>query len=278
MVREHNIRIGITGAAGRMGTMLIRAVVQHSKCQLVAANELGGHSALGLDAGEVAGVKHLSVPLSDDVNNIFENSDVVIDFTLPSATIDHAESAAKNGTALIIGTTGLNLNQQEALHAASKKAPIVQAPNMSLCVNLLMKFAEKAANILDEGYDVEIVEMHHNKKVDSPSGTALGLGQSVAMGRGVLLEEVSERGRDGVIGPRKRGNIGFAALRGGDIVGDHTVIFAAEGERIELTHRASNRLIYARGALRAAVWAHQRNPGYYTMADVLELNRLSGGP
>lgn len=257
--------------------MLVRAVIQHSKCELVAADELSGHSALGADAGEIAGLKNLSVPLSDNVNNTFKNSEVVLDFTLPDATVDHAESAAQNGTALIIGTTGLNKNQQEALDKASKKVPIVQAPNMSLCVNLLIKFAEQAAKILDEDYDVEIVEMHHNKKIDSPSGTALGLGHAVAKGRDAVLDEIAERGRDGVVGPRKRGDIGFSALRGGDVVGDHSVIFAADGERIELTHKASNRLIYARGAIRAAVWAHQRNPGLYTMADVLGLNNLSEG-
>ena len=275
---KHKVRVGISGAAGRMGIMLIRAVSQHSECELVAAGELSGHSAVGSDAGEIAGLNSLSVPIIDDVNDIFKNSEVVLDFTLPSATIDHAECAARTGTALIIGTTGLNNNQQEALIKASKKVAIVQAPNMSLCVNLLMKFVEQASKILDEDYDVEIVEMHHNRKVDAPSGTALGLGQAAARGRGVVLDKVSERGRDGVTGPRKRGNIGFAALRGGDIVGDHSVIFAAEGERIELTHKASNRLIYARGAIRAAIWAHQRDAGLYTMADVLGLNRLSAGP
>ena len=202
---KRNVKIGICGAAGRMGIMLIRAVTQHSKCELVAANELSSHSALGIDAGEVAGLNHLSVPLSDDVDNTFKNSEVVLDFTLPNATVDHAESAARNGTALIIGTTGLNKNQQEVLNRASKKVPIVQAPNMSLCVNLLMKFVEQAAKILDDDYDVEIVEMHHNRKVDSPSGTALGLGQAVAKGRAVDFDDVSERGRDGVIGPRKKG-------------------------------------------------------------------------
>lgn len=274
MVDKSDIKIGVTGATGRMGVTLIRQVSETPGFCLVAASEMAGHAMLGRDAGELAGGAALSVAVGDDTDNLFATSDAVLDFTLPLATARHAEAAARHSTALIIGTTGIAGDQQDALVSASEKTAIIQAPNMSLCVNLLMCLAEQAGQLLDDDYDVEIVEMHHRHKVDSPSGTALGLGRAVAKGRGVALDDVAERGRDGVVGPRAPGAIGFAALRGGDVVGDHSVIFAADGERLELTHKSSSRQTYARGALRAAAWAQGRPPGLYSMADVLNFAAL----
>ncbi len=275
MAEIGDIKIGVTGAAGKMGRVLIREVGDTQGFRLVAAGEIAGHAMLGRDAGELAGLAALAVPVGADTDALFAVSDAVLDFTLPGATEGHSQCAARHGTALIIGTTGLDAGQQRALEKAGEKAVIVQAPNMSLCVNLLMHLAEQAAALLDDAYDVEIVEMHHRHKVDAPSGTALGLGRAVAKGRGVTLDAVAERGRDGVTGPRQRGAIGFAALRGGDVVGDHSVIFAADGERLELTHKAASRQTYARGALRAAAWAQGKSPGLYTMADVLEFTAPS---
>jgi 4-hydroxy-tetrahydrodipicolinate reductase len=275
MAETGNINIGVTGAAGKMGGVLIREVCDTPGFSLVAASEIAGHPMLGRDAGELAGLATLAVPVKSDTDALFAASDAVLDFTLPGATEGHSQCAARHGTALIIGTTGLDATHQQALEKAGQKTAIVQAPNMSLCVNLLMRLAEQAAALLDDAYDVEIVEMHHRHKVDAPSGTALGLGRAVAQGRGVTLDAVAERGRDGVTGPRKRGAIGFAALRGGDVVGDHSVIFAADGERLELTHKAASRQTYARGALRAAAWTDGKPPGLYTMADVLEFSALS---
>jgi 4-hydroxy-tetrahydrodipicolinate reductase len=269
MAETGDIKIGVTGAAGRMGATLIRQVCGTPGFRLAAASEMAGHAMLGRDAGELAGGTPLSVAVSADTGAVFAASDVVLDFTLPQATPGHAEAAARHGTALIIGTTGIAAEQQRALARAGEQAVIVQAPNMSLCVNLLMRLVEQAAALLEDEYDVEIVEMHHRHKVDAPSGTALGLGRAVARGRGVVLEDVAERGRDGVTGARARGAIGFAALRGGDVVGDHSVIFAADGERLELTHKAASRQTYARGALRAAAWARDKPPGLYDMSDVL---------
>ena len=221
MAQSKDINIGVTGASGKMGSTLIRQVCETDGFRLVAASEIAGHPALGRDAGELAGLAPLAVPLGDDADALFKASDAVLDFTLPGATQNHSECAARHGTALIIGTTGIEAAQQRALEKAGEQAVIVQAPNMSLCVNLLMRLAEQAAALLDDDYDVEIVEMHHRHKVDAPSGTALGLGRAVAAGRGVSLDAVAERGRDGVTGARQRGAIGFAALRGGD---DHAVI------------------------------------------------------
>ena len=274
MAQSKDINIGVTGASGKMGSVLIRQVYETDGFRLSAASEIGGHPALGRDAGELAGMAALAVPVGDDADALFKASDAVLDFTLPDATQSHSECAARHGTALVIGTTGIEAAQQHALEKAGEQAVIVQAPNMSLCVNLLMRLAEQAAALLDDDYDVEIVEMHHRHKVDAPSGTALGLGRAVAKGRGVSLDAVAERGRDGVTGARQRGAIGFAALRGGDVVGDHSVIFAADGERLELTHKSASRQTYARGALRAAAWTQGKASGLYTMADVLDFAAL----
>ncbi len=261
--------IGITGAAGRMGAMLIREVIATEGCTLVGASEAPGHAAIGRDAGEFAGVTSLGVAVSDNAEQLFSLADAVLDFTAAAATPDHAALSARFGKILVIGTTGHDPAQLNAVNEAAKRCTIIQSPNMSLCVTLLMALTERVASVLGDEYDVEIVEMHHRHKVDAPSGTALGLGRAAARGRGVKLDDVAVRGRDGLTGPRKRGSIGFAALRGGDVVGDHAVVFAADGERLEMTHKASSRQTYARGAVRAALWARGKPPGLYTMADVV---------
>ena len=266
------MKIGIPGAAGRMGQALIRQVTATEGCTVAAATEVPEHPALGRDCGALAGIEPLGVAVSDDPQAMFRAADAVLDFTLPGATARHAELAAAEGTMLIIGTTGLGADEQAALEAAAAQTAVVQAPNMSLAVNLLFRLTEQVAGLLDEDYDIEIVEMHHRHKIDAPSGTALGLGRAAARARGVAFDEVAARGRDGVTGARPRGEIGFAALRGGDVIGEHSVIFAADGERLELAVRSSNRQTYARGAVQAARWAEGRGPGLYTMADVLGLD------
>jgi len=263
--------IGVTGAAGRMGAMLMREVIATEGCALVGASEAPGHEAIGRDAGEFAGVASRGVAISDDAEQLFSLADAVLDFTHAAVSPDHASLAARFGKILVLGTTGHDADQLAAIHEGAKRCPIVQAPNMSVCVTLLMALTEKVASVLGPDYDIEIVEMHHRHKVDAPSGTALGLGRAAARGRKVLLDNVAVRGRDGITGARQKGSVGFAALRGGDVVGDHTVIFAADGERLELTHKAAGRQIYARGAVRAALWARGKPSGLYTMADVLDI-------
>ena len=265
------MKIGIPGAAGRMGQALTRQVTATDGCTVVAATEVPGHAALGRDCGALAGIEPLGVAVGDDAQAMFRAADAVLDFTLPGAAARHAELAAAEGTMLVVGTTGLGADEQAALEAAAAQTAVVQAPNMSLAVNLLFRLTEQVAGLLDDDYDIEIVEMHHRHKIDAPSGTALGLGRAAARARGVAFDEVAARGRDGVTGARPRGEIGLAALRGGDVTGEHSVIFAADGERLELAVRSSNRQTYARGAVQAARWAAGRGPGLYTMADVLGL-------
>ncbi|HYC03293.1 MAG TPA: 4-hydroxy-tetrahydrodipicolinate reductase [Azospirillaceae bacterium] len=267
------VRIGVVGCAGRMGQMLVREIAATPGATLGGGTERPGAAGVGRDIGHLAGLDPLGVTAGDDPVPLFASCDVVIDFTSPAATMTHAALAAAQGKALVVGTTGLDASQRQALEAAAEKAPIVFAPNFSLGVTLLSAIVEDVARRLSEEWDIEIVEMHHRHKVDAPSGTALGLGRAAARGRGVELDAVSDRVRDGHTGARQPGNIGFATLRGGDVVGDHTVIFAAEGERLELTHKAASRTIFARGAVRAALWAANRAPGLYDMDDVLGLKR-----
>ncbi|MSO69542.1 MAG: 4-hydroxy-tetrahydrodipicolinate reductase [Alphaproteobacteria bacterium] len=261
--------IGVTGAAGRMGAMLMREIIATEGCALVGATEAQGHAAIGRDAGTFAGVASLGIAVSDDAEKLFGLADAVLDFTIPTASTAHAAMAAKAGKILVIGTTGLEPADLSAINAAAKKCAIIQSPNMSVSVTLMMALTERIAGVLGDEYDIEIVEMHHRQKVDAPSGTALGLGRAAARGRGVNFDDVAVRARDGQTGPRKRGAIGHATLRGGDVVGDHTVMFAADGERFELTHKASSRQTYARGAVRAALWARDKPHGLYSMADVV---------
>lgn len=265
------VRIGVIGCAGRMGQMLVRTIAASERCLVAGGSERPGSAPIGRDIGVVAGLEPLGVLVTDDARRVFAGSDAVIEFTSPAATVAHAEIAAKTRTAHIIGTTGLDAAETAAIERAARHAPIVWAPNMSLGVNLLLLLAAQVARALGPDWDAEILEMHHRHKVDAPSGTALALGRAVAGGRDVNLDAVARRARDGQTGARPRGEIGFATLRGGDVVGEHTVIFAADGERIELVHRATNREIFARGALRAAFWAQGKKPGLYRMRDVLGL-------
>jgi len=265
------MKIGIVGCAGRMGRMLVAETLATDGCKLAGGSEHGESAFLGHDVAALAGLDEAGLVVGDDTDALFAAADVVIDFTLPQATIGNAEAAVKHGTALVIGTTGLGAEEQAAVVQAAQSVSVVQAANYSLGINLMAGLTAQVAGILGDDYDIEIVEMHHRHKVDAPSGTALALGQAAADGRGVALDEVSERARDGQTGARRPGNIGFAALRGGDVVGDHSVIFAADGERLELTHKASSRAIYARGAVRSAMWCVGKAPGLYSLRDVLGL-------
>ena len=267
-----DLTIGVLGAGGRMGCAVMRQIFETDGCIAVAAGDMPGSPAIGRDAGELAGISATGVIVGDDAAAIFARADAVIEFTQPHASIEHAGLAADSGRVHIIGTTGLDAAGEAALRAAGTRATIVHAPNMSKPVNILFALTRQAAAMLDDRFDIEILEMHHKHKVDAPSGTALGLGRAAAAGRGVDLAEVSQMTRKGHTGPRKQGDIGFATLRGGDVTGDHTVIFAIEGERLELSHKASSRQIFARGAVDAALWARDRPAGYYTMFDVLGLS------
>ncbi len=263
------LKIGVVGAAGRMGRMNIAEVLNCENAILSAALERAESEFLNQDVGFLAIQKNCGVIITSDVDKFINESDAVIDFSSPSSTLAIAEKISKAEKIHVIGTTGIEKADEEKLSILAKNCKIIYAPNMSLGVNLLFAIVKKIASTLDETYDIEILEMHHNKKVDSPSGTALGLGKAVAEGRGVKLEDVWCKARDGQIGARKKGEVGFATLRGGDVVGDHTVIFATEGERLEVAHKASNRNVFAKGALKAALWAKNQKNGFYNMLDVL---------
>jgi len=264
------LKIGIAGATGRMGKMLIAEVWRHNGCTLSGASVTENDPMCGRDAGEIAGIGRIGVSLQRNAVGLFESSDVVIDFTTPAASLEHCMLANRYKRALVIGTTGFNPAQTEMLKHHGRTIPIVGSPNMSLGVNILISLTEQLAHLLDDEYDIEVFEMHHRHKIDAPSGTALALGQAAARGRKVDLDAVEDRARDGQVGARRGGHIGFSVARGGDVIGDHTVYFAAEGERIELTHRASNRNIYARGAVHAALWLADKPAGLYTMRDVVQ--------
>jgi 4-hydroxy-tetrahydrodipicolinate reductase len=263
--------ITITGTSGRMGQMLVKMVQESGKVRLVGAVERTGHAWVGRDLGEAMGGAANSVIVTDDPLEAFARSQAVIDFTTPAATVEFAALAAQARAVHVIGTTGLEDSHLASLKAAARHAVIIRAGNMSLGVNLLTRLTQKVAAALDADWDIEIVEAHHRRKVDAPSGTALMLGQAAAEGRGITLAGHKDSGRDGMTGARKPGNIGFAAVRGGDIVGEHDVIFAADGERIVLRHIATDRAIFARGALKAALWGQDKVPGEYDMMDVLGL-------
>ncbi|MDE3122412.1 MAG: 4-hydroxy-tetrahydrodipicolinate reductase [Paracoccaceae bacterium] len=263
--------IVITGASGRMGQMLVRTVTASDRARLVGCVERTGHVWIGKDIGEAMGGAALGVTVTDDALEAFAKAQAVIDFTAPEATLDFAALAAQARAVHVIGTTGFTAEQIARLEPAARHAVIVRAGNMSLGVNLLVQLTRKVAQALDADFDIEVVEAHHRMKVDAPSGTALMLGEAAAEGRGVSLDEVSDRGRDGITGARQRGHIGFASIRGGDVVGEHDVIFAADGERIVLRHIATDRAIFARGALKAALWGQDKAPGQYDMMDVLGL-------
>jgi 4-hydroxy-tetrahydrodipicolinate reductase len=263
--------IVVTGASGRMGQMLVGMIAQSPQTRLHACLERPGHDWIGQDIGLAMGGGALGVKVTDDPLEAFAHAHAVVDFTTPTATVDFADLAAQARIVHVIGTTGLEQLHLTRIALAAHHAVIVRAGNMSLGVNLLVKMTEKVAAALGEGWDIEIIEAHHAMKVDAPSGTALMLGQAAAKGRGVDLDTVRVPARDGITGPRVAGSIGFASLRGGDIVGEHDVLFAGIGERITLRHVATDRTVFARGALRAAVWGQAQKPGQYDMMDVLGL-------
>lgn len=263
--------IVVTGVSGRMGRMLVKTISDSGRARLVAGIERQGHPWVGRDIGEAMGGAALGVKVTDDPVEAFARAQGVVDFTAPEATVDFAALAAQARAVHVIGTTGLEAAHLEKIAAAARHAVIVRAGNMSLGVNLLVRMTQKIAAALDEDWDVEVVEAHHRMKVDAPSGTALMLGRAAAEGRGVDLDAARVSGRDGMTGARARGSIGFSAVRGGDIVGEHDVIFAADGERVILRHVATDRAIFARGALRAALWGQGQKPGAYDMMDVLGL-------
>jgi 4-hydroxy-tetrahydrodipicolinate reductase len=266
-----DMRLVVTGAAGRMGRMLVKTIVETKGVALAAALEREGADSIGADAGVLAGCDKIGVPISVDPLSAILHADGIIDFSSPAATIAFAALAAQGRIVHVIGTTGLSENDLTRITAAARHAAIVRSGNMSLGVNILAALTRKVAAALGEDFDIEIVEMHHRMKVDAPSGTALMFGEAAAEGRGLALKDHAARGRDGLTGARRRGDIGFAALRGGTVIGDHSVIFAGEGERVELRHIAEDRSLFARGALRAALWARDKKPGLYSMADVLGL-------
>ena len=264
-------RIVVTGASGRMGQMLVKLIAGSDRARLAGCIERAGHAWIGRDIGVAMGGADLGVLVTDDPLEAFAQAQAVVDFTTPAATVEFAALAAQARAVHVVGTTGLEPVHQRKLDLAAHHAVIIQAGNMSLGVNLLTRLTQKVAQALDADWDIEIVETHHRMKVDAPSGTALMLGQAAAAGRGVALDQARVSGRDGITGARRRGDIGFSAIRGGDVVGEHDVIFAADGERIVLRHIATDRSIFARGALRAALWGQGRKPGRYDMMDVLGL-------
>lgn len=263
--------IVVTGASGRMGQMLIRMVLESDAARLAGAVDRPGHDWIGLDVGEAMGGSAVGVTIVDDPLEPFARAQAVLDFTTPTSSLEYAAMCAQTRAVHVIGTTGFTEDQIASLEPAARHAVIVRAGNMSLGVNLLTLLTQKVAAALDAEFDIEIVEMHHRSKFDAPSGTALMLGAAAARGREVELAAAADRARDGMTGPRTRGAIGFSAIRGGDVVGEHDVVFAAAGERIVLRHIATDRSIFARGAVKAAIWGQKQKPGQYDMTDVLGL-------
>lgn len=266
-----DMRLIVAGAGGRMGRMLVRTIDAMPGVMLAGALEAPTSPLLGKDAGMLAGLPANGVELSADLWKMSAEADGIVDFTVPGATIANVAIAAQRGLVHVVGTTGLSESDEAVIKSVTSRAIVVKAGNMSLGVNLLAALVKRVAQTLDEDFDIEIVEMHHKAKIDAPSGTALMLGEAAAAGRKLDLAKRSARGRDGITGARKAGDIGFASLRGGTVVGEHTVIFSGPSERIELTHRAEDRALFANGALKAALWARGRKPGLYSMADVLGL-------
>ena len=265
------MRLIVAGAGGRMGRALTRVISETTGAVLAGALEAPGSELLGKDAGVLAGLPANGVELSADLWSMSANADGILDFTVPGATIANVAIAAERSLVHIIGTTGLSSSDDAVIKSVTSRAIVVKSGNMSLGVNLLAALVKRVAQSLDDSFDIEILEMHHRAKIDAPSGTALMLGQAAAAGRQIALDAHSARGRDGVTGARRSGDIGFASLRGGTAAGDHSVIFAGPYERLTLSHHAEDRLIFAHGALKAAMWANGKKPGFYTMADVLGL-------
>ncbi|WP_421725340.1 4-hydroxy-tetrahydrodipicolinate reductase [Bauldia sp.] len=267
-----DMKLVVVGASGRMGRTLIRVIDETPGVTLHGAVERAGAAEIGADAGTLAGLGPLGITVGDDPLPVFAKADGVLDFTVPAATVAFSELAAQARIVHVIGTTGLSADDEAKVDAAARHAPVIKSGNMSLGVNLLAVLARQAAKALDADFDIEVLEMHHRHKIDAPSGTALLLGEAAADGRSIDLATHAIRVRDGHTGARPRGDIGFATLRGGSVVGEHSVILAGEGETIELTHKAADRSIFARGAVKAALWGREKKPGRYAMADVLGLS------
>jgi len=266
------INVGVIGAGGRMGRMLIEAVQDNPQTTLSAAIEREGSSLVGADAGEVAAIERLNIKIVDDLVAVIDDIDVLIDFSLPDATEQNMQTCAEHKVAMVIGTTGFNEQQEQVLTEASKHIPIVYAGNYSTGVNLSLKLLSMAAKAFGNEADVEVIEAHHKHKIDAPSGTAYMMAEAVAEARGQDLKEVAVYGREGQTGVREAGTIGIHAIRGGEIIGDHTVMFIADGEVVEITHRARARMTFAAGAVRATTWVIKQKAGQYNMQDVLGLN------
>ncbi|WP_318522997.1 4-hydroxy-tetrahydrodipicolinate reductase [Photobacterium leiognathi] len=268
------VRIAIAGAAGRMGRQLLKTTQLSEKAELGAATERAGSTLVGVDAGELAGTGIADVIIVDDLSKALDDFDVLIDFTAPVATLANIEFCKQHNKKIVIGTTGFTEQERELIDAAAAEIPVVMAPNYSVGVNLVFKLLEKAAKVMGDYCDIEIVEAHHRHKVDAPSGTAIGMGEAIAGAMGNKLSDVAVYAREGITGERTRDEIGFATIRAGDIVGEHTAMFADIGERVEITHKATDRMTFANGAVRAAVWLNDKEPGFYTMEDVLGLDSL----
>ncbi len=266
------MKLAVMGAGGRMGQALVRAIHDVDGCVVAGGTEQPGGELVGRDIGEVAGIGALGINIVDDPLPLIAKVDGILDFTIPAASTTFAAFAAQARIVHVIGTTGFSKTGEQQIEAAARHATIVKAGNMSLGVNLVTALVEQVAKALDDSFDIEVVEMHHRHKVDAPSGTALMLGEAAARGRDVSLDDKAVRSRDGITGARKTGDIGFATLRGGSVVGEHSVMFAGEGERIEISHIANDRTIFARGAVKAALWANGKPPGLYSMKDVLGLS------
>ncbi|MFT5235652.1 MAG: 4-hydroxy-tetrahydrodipicolinate reductase [Shewanella sp.] len=265
------IRVAITGGSGRMGRTLIEAARQHPRIHLGAVVERAGSTLIGVDAGELAGVGSMNVPITDSLDLVVNDFDVLIDFTSPEASLIHTDWCAENGKAIVIGTTGFNHSEKEQISVYAEKIPVVMAPNMAVGVNVMWKLLEVAAEVMGDYTDIEIIEAHHRYKKDAPSGTALKMGEVIAKTLGRDLEKCAVYGREGMTGERDRETIGFSTIRAGDIVGEHTAMFADIGERIEITHKASSRMTFANGAMRAASWLVEQDSGLYDMQQVLGL-------
>ncbi|MCT8720210.1 4-hydroxy-tetrahydrodipicolinate reductase [Glaesserella parasuis] len=268
------LKIGVVGAGGRMGRQLIQAVNNTEGVELGAAFERKGSSLVGADAGELAGIGHLGVTVTDDLASQLNHFDLLIDFTRPEGTLEHIAFCVAHNKKMVIGTTGFDDAGKQAIKSASEKISIVFASNYSVGVNLVFKLLEKAAKVMGDYCDIEVIEAHHRHKVDAPSGTALSMGEHIAKTLGRDLKTHGVFAREGITGERKRDEIGFATIRAGDVVGEHSVWFADEGERVEIAHKASSRMTFANGAVRAAKWLQTKQNGLFDMTDVLDLNNL----
>ncbi|NLS12287.1 4-hydroxy-tetrahydrodipicolinate reductase [Vibrio sp. SM6] len=268
------VRIAVAGAAGRMGRNLVKATLANANATLGAGSERPESSLVGVDIGELCGEGRLDIALVDDLSQAVANFDVVIDFTAPASTLANLALCAQHGKSIVIGTTGFSDDERAEIDAYAKQIPVVMAPNYSVGVNLVFKLLEKAAKVMGEYCDIEIVEAHHRHKVDAPSGTAIGMGEAIAGAMGNKLSDVAVYAREGITGERTKDEIGFATIRAGDIVGEHTAMFADIGERVEITHKATDRMTFANGAVKAAVWLADKPTGFYTMTDVIGLNDL----